>query len=264
MSALDGRIAIVTGAARGIGLETARQLGRAGAQVVLADIQPEGGRTAEEALRGEGLAATYFKLDVSIESDWEAMFQAVGTRLGQPTILVNNAGVFTSSPIEQTSMETVTRLMQINLGGVFLGTKHAIRAMRGTPKAGPSASIINLSSTVGLVGSPFSSIYSMTKGGVRLFTKSTALEVAELGYHIRCNSVHPGVVATDMGDMVAQRVINSGVKPEDVPAILAARHPIGRIAQPAEIAAAIVFLASPASSFMTGSEVVVDGGWTAR
>jgi NAD(P)-dependent dehydrogenase (short-subunit alcohol dehydrogenase family) len=154
--------------------------------------------------------------------------------------------------------------VQCNLKGVFLGTKHAIRVMKHRPKSADSAAIVNLSSVAGLVGSPLSAIYSMTKGGVRLLTKSTALEVTQLGYNIRCNSIHPGVIDTDMAGQVVERWQSAGMAANEIRGFLTNLHPLGRLGQPIDIARGILFLASNDSAFMTGTELVVDGGWTAR
>ena len=161
-------------------------------------------------------------------------------------------------------MADMDRLFDVNLKGVVLGTKHAFLAMKRRPADLPMASVINLSSIAGLIGSANSALYCMSKGGVRLFTKASAMEAAHLGYRIRCNSVHPGIVDTDMARGVAASMVERGVAPEQVDQMMAGSHPIGRMAQAEDIARGILFLASDDSSFMTGSELVIDGGWTAR
>ena len=195
MNRVDGKIALITGGARGIGGEAARQLVQAGANVAITDVLvPDG-----EALTSElGNGSIFLQHDVTDEAAWKHVVGKTVSQFGGLDILVNNAGVWERSVIEEASVEQFDRLCAVNLKGVFLGTKHGINAMKNRPMDADSASIINLSSTAGLVGSSTSAIYSMTKGGVRLFTKSTAIEVRARGYNIRCNSVHPGATESAM------------------------------------------------------------------
>ena len=174
---------------------------------------------------------------------------------------MNCAGVFDGSTIEETTVETFDRLCAVNLKGVFLGCKYAILHMKHRDSGLPHASIINVSSTAGFVGTPRSGIYTMTKGGVRLFTKSVAVEVAELGYSIRCNSLHPGGTETGMFD---ETLKHRGISREVFRQMAKTRNPLGRLAQPIEIAQGALFLASDESSFMTGTELALDGGYAAR
>ena len=258
MNRVDGKIALITGGARGIGGEAARQLVQAGAKVAITDVLvPDG-----EALTSElGNGSIFLQHDVTDEAAWKHVVGKTVSQFGGLDILVNNAGVWERSVIEEASVEQFDRLCAVNLKGVFLGTKHGINAMKNRPMDADSASIINLSSTAGLVGSSTSAIYSMTKGGVRLFTKSTAIEVRARGYNIRCNSVHPGATESAMqNDILA----TSNMTAAEIEPHKTTRTPMGRFGQPLDIAQAILFLASNDSSWMTGSEMVVDGGYTAR
>ncbi len=258
MNRVDGKVALVTGGARGIGGETARQLAQAGAKVAITDVlKAEGEALAEEL--GDG--TIFIGHDVTSEAEWERAVSETVRRLGGLDILVNNAGVWARTVIEETSVEAFDRICAVNLKGVFLGTKHAIGAMKTRPADADSASIVNLSSTAGLVGSATSAVYSMTKGGVRLFTKSTAIEVRARGYNIRCNSVHPGATESPMQDDI---LATSNMTAAEIETHKATRTLLGRFGMPLDIAQAILFLASNDSAFMTGSEVVVDGGYTAR
>src|SRR5437764_6942978 len=200
MNRVDGKVAMISGAARGIGGETARLMVEAGAKVGIGDgLDERGGDTA----RGLGEAALYVHLDVTSEADWQAAIDAVLGRWGRLDILVNNAGLFLGKDSEAATLEEWHRLSAVNLTGVFLGTKLCLPALREAAQTSPCGSaIVNLASTAGLVGSTQDPLYSMTKGGVTLFTKSAALEFARKGYKIRVNSMHPGTIDTDMGDQV--------------------------------------------------------------
>ena len=182
-------------------------------------------------------------------------------RYGDLHILVNNAGIWALNETETTTLDYFDRIVSVNLKGVFLGCKHAIRVMKSIPAEAAAASIINFSSIAGLVGAARSSLYGMTKGGVRLYSKSIALEVRELGYNIRCNSIHPGLVHTPMQEELLAAINVSGSDREEY---VRSRNPLGRGAQPIEIARAVRYLASDDSAFMTGTELVIDGGFTAR
>ena len=263
MSRLDGKVALISGAARGIGAETARLMIDAGAKVAIADVLDERGRQTAGALAD----ALYVHLDVTREENWtEAVAAAVG-RFGKLDILVNNAWLFLGKDIEGASLAEWQRLSAVNLTGVFLGTKLALPALREAARHSEFGSaIVNLASVAGLVGSTQDPLYSMTKGGVTLFTKSAALEFARKGYRIRVNSMHPGTIDTDMGDQVlATRARNLGTN--DIAAArqqIIDRLPIGRMGTPTDIAKGIVFLASDDAGFMTGAGLVIDGGITAQ
>ena len=263
MNRLDGKVALISGAARGIGAETARLMVEAGAKVAIGDVLDERGR---ETARGLGEAALYVHLDVTSEADWQAAIDAVLGHWKRLDILVNNAGLFLGKDIETATLEEWHRLSAVNLTGVFLGTKLALSALREAAKTSPEGSVIvNLASTAGLVGSTQDPLYSMTKGGVTLFTKSAALEFGRKGYRIRVNSIHPGIIQTDMGEQTfmarAQRAGSNDTAP--VRQNVTETVPWGRLGVPTDIAKGIVFLASDDAGFMTGAGLVVDGGMTA-
>jgi NAD(P)-dependent dehydrogenase (short-subunit alcohol dehydrogenase family) len=267
MNRLDGKVALISGAARGIGAETARLMAEAGAKVALGDVLGERGRETARAIESAGGEAIYTHLDVTREEDWTAAVTVITGRFGGLDILVNNAGVFLGMSIEEATLADWHRLCGINLTGVFLGTKLALPALRESAQKSPHGSaIVNLSSVAGLVGSSGDPLYSMTKGGVTLFTKSAALEFARKGYRIRVNSMHPGTTETDMGDQVltmrARNLGTNDLEPARQQALT--RIPIGRMGTVTDIAKGIVFLASDDAAFMTGAGLVVDGGITAQ
>lgn len=264
MNRLDGKVALISGAARGIGGETARLMVEAGAKVMIGDVLDEKGRETARAL---GEAALYAHLDVTREEDWNAAIAAAIGRFGKLDILVNNAGLFLGKDIESATLAEWQRLSAVNLTGVFLGTKLCLPALREAAQASPCGSaIVNLASVAGLVGSTQDPLYSMTKGGVTLFTKSAALEFARKGYKIRVNSMHPGTIDTDMGDQVlVTRARNLGTNDVEMARRqVIERLPIGRMGTPIDIAKGILFLASDDAAFMTGAGLVIDGGITAQ
>lgn len=267
MNRLDGKVALISGAARGIGAETARQMVRAGAKVVIGDVLDEAGRQTERELNADGAAARYVHLDVTGAESWDEAIALCVSAFGGLDILVNNAGVFIGRGVEEATMADWQRLCAVNLTGVFLGTKQALPALRERARHSPHGSaIVNTASVAGLVGSQLDPLYSMTKGGVTTFTKSTALEFGRKGYRIRVNSIHPGVIETDMGAQTfVARSRNAGTN--DVEAARQtsrSTHPIGRLGTPTDVAKGIVFLASDDAGFMTGAGLVVDGGLTAQ
>lgn len=250
MGRLDGKVAIITGGARGQGAAEAKLFAQEGAKVVLGDVLDDEGRTVEQEIQVSGGQARYVHLDVSKDEDWRAAVDMTVESLGRLDILVNNAAIIIRKGVEETTEEDWDRIMGINVKGVFLGTKHCIPRMRESG----GGSIVNIGSTGGLVASRTSPAYSATKGAVRLFTKATAIRYAD--DKIRCNIVHPGPVNTPMGD----EVMND-------PALLAvglSRIPLGRRALPEEIAYGVLYMASDESSFVTGAELVIDGGSTAQ
>src|SRR6478752_4296211 len=266
MNRLDGKIALISGAARGIGAETARLMVEAGARVVIGDILDERGRETTREIGGGDSAAIFHHLDVTSEEDWNGAVGAAVARWGGLDILVNNAGLFLGKGIEEASLDEWHWLCAVNLTGVFLGTKLAVPSLRERGKASPHGSaIVNLASVAGLVGSQLGPLYSMTKGGVTLFTKSAALEFARKGYRIRVNSIHPGVIQTDMGEQTfvarAQRTGSNGTS--QIRQTVTDTVPWGRLGVPLDIAKGIVFLASDDAGYMNGAGLVVDGGVTA-
>ena len=264
MNRLDGKTALITGAARGIGAATAAVMVEAGANVVIADILDDTGR--ETAARF-GEQADYAHLDVTSEASWTAALDFATGRFGKLDILVNNAGVFTGKDLEEASLDDWNLLVGVNMTGVFLGTKLAAPALSKAGEGSKHGSaIVNLSSVAGIVGSQLDPLYSMTKGGVALFTKASALNFARKGYRIRINSVHPGVIETDMGaqTFVARAAKTRSNDVERAKEVAVSTHPIGRLGQPEDIANGVCFLASDDAGFMTGSALVVDGGLTAQ
>ena len=258
MGRVENKVALVTGAAMGIGAATARLLAREGAAVVMTDIKDDAGAQVSTDICDAGGQAIYLHHDVADEKDWEKVVAVALERFGRLDILVNNAGVGWGGPPEDETLERWRALMSVNLDGVFLGTKHVLKAMaRHRPLGG---SIINISSIEGLVGDPNLGAYNASKGGVRLYTKSVALHCGRAGSGVRVNSIHPGYIWTPM---VEAYLAESG-DPVGGRAALDALHPIGRIGEPDDIAYAVLYLASDESKFMTGAELVVDGGYTAQ
>ena len=250
MARLEGKVALISGGARGQGAVEARMFAEEGAKVIIGDILDDAGRQTEAQLRELGYECTYVHLDVTSETDWNAAVQTAVAAYGKLDILLNNAGILIRKNIEDTTEADWDRIFAVNAKGVFLGTKAAIPALR----ASGGGSIINISSTAGLVGSPNGSAsYTATKGAVRLFTKSTAIQHAREG--IRCNSIHPGPIETDM--------IADTLNDPDSMALRMQRLPLGRVGKPSEIAYGAIYLASDESSFVTGAELVIDGGTTA-
>ena len=267
MNRLDGKVALLSGAARGIGWQTAKRMVEAGAKVVIGDVLEEPGRALAREISDAGGDARFVRLDVTREVDWDAAVKVATDAHGDLDILVNNAGVFLGRNIEEVSLDDWHRLVSVNLTGVFLGTKHCAPALRESAKKSKHGSaIVNLSSIAGLVGTPLDPLYSMTKGGVTMFTKATALSFGRRGDRIRVNSIHPGVIETDMGMQTYNARANWAGSNDTETGRQAAltQHPIGRLGVPDDIALGIVFLASDDAGFMTGSALVVDGGLTAQ
>ena len=264
MNRLDGKTALISGASRGIGAATAALMINAGANVIIGDILKNKG---EETAKKLGPNAVFTSLNVTDEGDWSNAVKLAVGKFGSLDILVNNAGLFLGRDFADISLDEWNRLASVNMTGVWLGTKVATDALAKSGAISNQGSVIvNISSVAGLVGSELDPLYSMTKGGVTLFTKSTALNFGRKGYKIRVNSVHPGVIETDMGEQTfvsraQQHGTNDVKKSRDV---ALAGHPIGRLGIPEDIANGIVFLASDDAGFMTGSALVIDGGLTAR
>ena len=247
MARLDGKVALITGAARGQGETEARLFAREGAQVVLTDVLVDLGQQVAASIRASGAEAMFLQLDVSNPDEWNEVVRHTVQTYSRLDILVNNAGIAQRDGLIGTRAEDWDRVMSINAKGVFLGMQYAIPAMLQSG----GGSVINISSTSGIVGFPGGTAYHASKGAVRLLTKVTAAEYARRG--VRVNSIHPGIVETPMTDnMVSERM-----------QLLLDRTPMGRKGTPMEIAYGALFLASDESSFMTGAELVIDGGMTA-
>ncbi len=267
MNRVDGKVALVSGAGRGIGAATARLLAEAGARVAVTDVDESGAQEVAQSIREAGGEAIALPLDVTLESAWERALGQTGEALGGLHVLVNNAGLYMAAPVEEMSLDDWRKVMGVNLDGTFLGTKHGVRAIKAScAQDGGTGSIVNLSSIAGLIGAAFGTAYHASKGGVRLLTKAAALECAALGYPIRVNSVHPAVVATQMAELVVEKLVRLERMPdtESSARFVRSLHPMGRFAEPHEVARAILFLASDDSSYVNGSELPVDGAYTAR
>lgn len=257
---LDGKAALVTGGARGIGAAVAEALTQVGASVLVTDVLEADGKATVERLRKGGAKAEFMRHDVTDEAQWEAATAAMGKHFGRYDILVNNAGIETAALLANCEASDFRRVLDINVTGVFLGLKHAIRAMNG--KGG--GSVINMSSVAGLIGTPAHAAYHASKGGVRLLTKAAGVEFAALQSGVRVNSVHPAIVKTQMGEHFLQGFVDLGLAPdiEAARASVGAAHPMG-FGEVQDVAAAVLFLASDAARWINGAELVVDGGYTA-
>ena len=252
MGKLDGKVALISGGARGQGAAEAETFAREGAKVVFGDVRDAEGQKVEATIRAHGGEAVYVHLDVTSEADWKTAVQTATGRFGKLDILVNNAAiVIPRVAIEDRTVEEWDRVMAVNARGVFLGTKHAIPAMR---RAG-GGSIVNISSVAGIGQSLHQEpAYAASKGAIRIFTKVTASQHAQEG--IRCNSVHPGPIDTDM--------LHSAMPDPDVLKKRLERVPLGRMGTVPEIVTVVLYLASDDSAYMTGSELVIDGGALAQ
>ena len=246
---LEGKVALVSGAARGLGAAQARLIAAEGAPVVLGDVLEDEGLGVAADIKARGGQALFLPLDVTSETDWDRAVDAAVTNFGKLDVLVNNAGIFRRATFEETTAEGWDEVMDVNAKGVFLGTRAALAPMR----AGGGGSIVNISSIAGLVGSSISAAYNASKGAVRIMTKSAAIQYAADG--IRVNSVHPGLSDTDMLPEVFPDVEDQ-VKRRSA-------TPMDRYGTPEDVAYAVLFLASDEASFVTGAELVVDGGFTA-
>ena len=251
MQTLEGRVALITGAASGIGAEAARLLASHGARIAAADRDLAGAQRTAAETGGHAI-----EMDVASEADWKRTVEETVTTLGGLDVLVNCAGIELVKTIAETTFEDWKRVMSVNLDGVFLGTRAAIPAMK---KGG---SIVNISSVAGINGFSKQAAYCASKGGVRLFSKASAVECAEAGLGIRVNSIHPGIIDTPMAQDILGKV-NPAMRAE-IETRWKSMHPIGRIGRANDVAQCILFLASDASAFVTGTELVVDGGLTAR
>jgi len=262
MGRVSGKVAIVTGAAQGLGRADAILLAQEGAQVAITDIKTEGGEAVAKEINEAGGEAIFIRQDVSQESEWPDVMAKVAERFGGLDIMVNNAGTQFSKNVEDTTLKEWRRINEINSESVFLGTKHAIEEMK---KRG-AGSIINMSSIYGTVGDDINAAYCATKAAILNFSKCAALHCAKARYKIRVNTVHPGAIRTplveaEMLDIARARGLSG---PEEAEEEWNAVHPIGHIGEPIDIAYGVLYLASDESRFVTGSELVIDGGFTAQ
>ena len=262
---LAGKVALITGSARGLGAEIAKTFSRAGATIMITDILEDLGRETVKQIEEAGGKAAFLPQNVTSEAGWESVVADTVATFGGLDIVVNNAGIEICALIENTSLEDFQRILDINVSGVFLGLKHACKAMKPGGAAGNGGSIINLSSVAGLRGFSGLSAYCGSKGAVKLLTKAAAVEFGQLKYGIRVNSIHPGLIPTDMGAAVIKGFIEAGLGADEasVQAAFERGTPLGMIGEPADIAKAALFLASDQSPWVTGAEIVVDGGTTA-
>ncbi len=250
MARLEGKVALISGGAKGQGATEARMFAREGAKIVIGDLLDTEGHAVAAEIAEAGGDCVYVHLDVTSEDDWRKAVETAVSEYGKVDVLVNNAGIIESGRVEEVTVEQWDAVLDVNAKGVFLGTKAVIAEMR---KAG-GGSIINISSTSGIVGSVNTTAYNASKGAVRLLTKSTALQYGKEG--IRANSIHPGPIDTDMMQRVWQHPLRSREETE-------ARIPLGHVGEVEDVSYAALFLASDESKFMTGSEMVIDGGMTA-
>ena len=249
MARLSGKVALISGGARGQGAEEARLFVQEGAKVIITDVLDDEGKKLEAELNETGGDAQYMPLDVTDENQWDSVIQRILETHGQIDILVNNAGILLEKGVEETSEEEWDRIQDVNSKGVFLGIRAVLPAMR---EAG-SGSIVNISSVAGLIGSAYAA-YGASKGAVRLLTKSTAVQYGPEG--VRCNSVHPGVIETDMTEGMLSDPRTREIRLKNTP--------LGTFAVAKDVAYAVLYLASDESRYVTGSELVIDGGLTAK
>ncbi|HRP09439.1 MAG TPA: glucose 1-dehydrogenase [Terricaulis sp.] len=253
MKRLEGKVCFVTGAAKGLGAASARALHAEGASVVIADIDSAAGQALAASFGAQGL---FIKLDVSSEGQWIAAIAAAVERFGKLDVLVNNAGVVAMATIEDTTLEQLKFVQSVNIDGPFLGCKHAIPVMA---RSG-GGSIVNISSVGGLVGTPSFAAYSASKGAVRSITQTVAVHCKMRKNGIRCNSIHPGAMETDM---TASLMKLGEASPLAVELMMKMSADVAAIGKPEDVAAAVVYLASDESKFVSGGMLAVDDAFTA-
>ena len=259
---LTGRKALVTGGARGLGAGMAEALAQAGAAVVIGDIRTELGQATVDAIKKSGGDAAFLPLDVTDDGSWERCVEGTIAELGGLDIVVNNAGVEISGLLADLDPADVRRMLDVNVLGTALGIKHAFRAMRPGGPAGRGGAVVNIASVAATIAFPGIAIYSATKSAVDRLTRVSAMESGKLGYGVRVNCIYPGLVPTEMGSQLAQDVVTLGLFPSVPEAIgaVVGLTPQGRLGEVADMADAVVFLASDAARFITGAGLPVDGG----
>lgn len=255
MGRVQGKVALVTGAAKGIGQACALLLAKEGAKVVVSDLDRAAGEAVAAKIVADGGEARFIQQDVTDEASWPAAIAATEARFGALHVLVNNAGIAIPGNAVDCTLADWRKTLAVNLDAVFLGTKYAIPAMTGK-----NGSIINISSIEGIIADPNLASYNASKGGVRIFTKSAALHCGKAGLKVRVNSVHPGYIWTPM----VEDYIRSIGDVDKGRAALDALHPIGHVGDAMDVAFGVLYLASDESKFVTGSELVIDGGYTAQ
>lgn len=261
---LEGKVTIVTGAAQGIGAKCAEVFAAAGAKVVLTDVLEDKGKAAADQIRKSSGEALFHFLDVTDEGGWISVIHEAVQAFGGLDVLVNNAAVTSQNLVEDVSLEEWRKVMAVNIDGVFLGVKNAIRAMKPGGISGRGGSIVNISSICAMIAMKGAGSYSAAKGAVRSLTKVSALECGALKYGIRVNSIHPGVILTELVRAGMEESAKRGVfaSAAEALSLYESQHPIGRLGEPVEVARAALYLASEASAFITGAELVIDGGFT--
>ena len=259
---LDGKVVLITGAASGIGAKCVEVMAQCGAKVMATDIDEQQGLKTVAEFKTQGLDVVFCQHDASSSDDWDKAIAVTLAQFNRLDILVNNAGIYIGGTLLENNLEQLRLLNKINVESIFLGMKAAASVMK---LGGNGGSIINLSSVAGLIGVSGHSAYGATKGAARLYSKHAAVEFAQLGYGIRVNSVHPGVIDTEMGGQVFQDLVDIGLASsfEEAKNIVIGMTPLGRLGKSEDIASMIAFLSSDAASFITGGEFVVDGGLTA-
>ncbi|UUV32939.1 SDR family oxidoreductase [Amycolatopsis roodepoortensis] len=259
---LSGRKALVTGGAQGLGAGMAEALALAGASVVIGDVQEDLGRATADQIKQKGANAGFVRLDVTDEQSWEQAVAAVIGELGGLDIVVNNAGVEITGLVAELDPADVRKMLDVNVLGTALGVKHAFRAMRPGGPAGTGGAVVNIASVAATIAFPGIAGYSATKSAVDRLTRVAAMEAGKLGYGVRVNCVYPGLVPTQMGNQLAQDVVEVGLFPsvEEAIGAVIGQTPAGRLGEVADMADAVVFLASDAARFITGAGLPVDGG----
>jgi 3alpha(or 20beta)-hydroxysteroid dehydrogenase len=262
MSALDGRKALITGSAKGLGEGIARAFAAAGAGVVVADVLEDEGQAVAAEIRDTGATASFVKLDVTDDEGWESATAKTIADLGGFDVLVNNAGVEISALVIDIDPDQLRRMLDVNIVGTALGMKHAFRAMRPGGPAGGGGSVVNMSSVAATIAFPGIAGYSGTKSAVDRMTRVAARESGKLGYGVRVNCIYPGLVPTEMGMKLATDMVELGLWPtvESTVGDVVGLTPLGRLGEVSDMADAAVFLASDASRFITGIGLPVDGG----
>ena len=256
MGRMDGKVALISGGAGGLGAATARLMAREGARVVLADLADEAGQALAREIGGE-----YHRLDVRHEADWTRVVRAVDAEHGRIDVLVNGAGIegdFVNGSPETTSLEQWHKVLSVNLDGVFLGCKAVLPVMKRARKG----AIVNISSMASFLGTPVNVSYGASKAGVQQLTKSVAVYGSRDGMKIRCNSVHPGVIRTRMLEHIHEQIGQlANVSAADAEQMSLRQVPFGEVGEPEDVGYLILYLASDESKYVTGSEFMVDGGW---
>ncbi|MDB5969996.1 MAG: hypothetical protein JWQ90_2446 [Hydrocarboniphaga sp.] len=261
---LSGKTVLITGIAKGIGRQTALELSALGAQVVGTDIDVKGAEETQALLREQSGKSLVFAQDVTQAADWKRVIESIAKECGRLDVLINNAGIILNKPFVMTSFEDYQRVQRINVDSVWLGCQAALPLLTESAKTSKGSSIVNLSSVYGQVAGPMHAAYCASKGAVRMLTKAMAVEFARMKTGIRVNSVHPGPTNTDLGRSGLTDAVKIGLIPsyEAGLEMVLRQFPMGRMGEVDDISSVIAFLASDASKFMTGTELIIDGGFT--